>query len=306
MYASAPAVGRWTGLGADPVYCMGMMAVGGDFTVAPDRKSLTLRPDDQPGKVFTFVEQLWNPPQNQNTIAYLADTFGMSGRAVLSGWLLSDGRIVATGSGGKLMVNQFAPTQPVNPDNPNCPTYAAAAAMFPPYPYGEGGTAEPEPEPPPPPWTGEQVATVRLQPTAGLPENVHVYGADGFTYKLASSSDETSATELATTAPQGPNLLITGKWDPGTLLVSVTSWKIEATGDRKYGVTPEGDIAPQSPDLPSTDWPGGPVPTTTTAAPDGGASSGGGVQSASLGIFVGLALLGAVMVGASKRKGEGQ
>ena len=137
----------------------------------------------------------------------------------------------------------------------------------------------------------------------GIPENVALFAADGVTYKLASASDPTNATELATTAPQGPALTVTGSWEPAAKLVAVTDWYITELGPgvKKYGVTPEGNLGPQSPDYPSTDWPGGlpkepaaPAPSGNGAAPTGAAPS-----SATVGLIVGVGLLVAMLAGAA-------
>lgn len=292
-------------MGAEPVYCMGYYAVGGNFTSSADRKTITVVPDDQPGKSYTFYNNPAWAPENQTTIAELIATFGTSGRTIFSGSLLSDGRIISNGGGGKLSPNEFAATQGPNPAGCS----PSVTGMFPPAPAPGPGTPAPPPPPPPaPPWEGTQGATVQVT-GGGIPENVKVYGADGVTYRLASSSDPTNATELATTAPQGTPLTIRGRWDPATGLVAVSTWWITqlGEGEKKYGITPEGQLGPQSPDYPSTDWPGGLPKTPAAGAPGPGAPAAGlaGTEGTVALVFA-LGLLGAMLLAVASRGRRGE
>jgi len=121
---------------------------------------------------------------------------------------------------------------------------------------------------PPPAWTGAQAATVHVS-GAGVPENVTLYGADGFQYKLASATNPTAATELATTAPQGTALTVTATWDAAAGLAAVTDWYITTLGQgsKTYELAPTGEVV-QPGTAPSDGGAGqqpAPGPAVTTA-----------------------------------------
>jgi len=291
LYAPPPS--GWRGLGADPVYCLGYYVAGGAWQAAPDGHSLTISPDDQPGKSLTLVNltPAWGSVEN------LIQIYAGRARVIFSGFLLSDGRFVSNGGAGSLGANEFAATR--GPDPSQVPSYITDL-----YPLAPAPAPDAPPEPPPPPpapaWTGEQSASVQVT-GGGIPENVRLFAADGTTYKLASASDATNATELATTAPQGPALTVTGRWDPAGALVAVTGWYITelGPGEKQYRITPEGNLGPQSPDYPSTDWPGGLPEEPGAAEPGATPGAEAAPSSATVGLVVGLGLLVAMLAGAA-------
>lgn len=279
------------------VYCLGDHAVGGAVTWAADNSSAVIIPDDNPGSPVTLV----NAP-GWNSVQSLAATYkGRFPRVIFSGDLLTNRTLISDGGAGSLGANEFAKTT----RRGECRPYLGGS-----YGSAPAAPSAPAEPPPPPPFTGTQEATVNVV-GGGIPANVTVYAADGIAYKLASSSDATNAQELATIAPQGPALKITGRWDPAAKTVSVTSWLIVATGDKKYGVDPETrEVVPQRPGIPSTDWPGVPAeypqesPEPSGAPGNGGAPGGAGSPSPAapgepaaagmgwgLGLLVGLAVL---------------
>ncbi|HUT98889.1 MAG TPA: hypothetical protein VM054_07430 [bacterium] len=252
---------RGGGLGAEPVYALGYYVAGGAWHASPDGHSIIISPDDQPGKTVTLV----NITPAWGSVESLIKTYGEAGKArvVFGGFLLSDGRMLSNGGAGSLGANEFATT--TGPDPSNLPSYVTDI-----YPAAPAAPAPAEPTPAPaptPPWTGEQIATVHVT-GQGIPENATLYGADGKTYKIAAGSDPAAATWLATYAPQGPALMVTGTWDPVAGLVTVQDAYIEATGSRGYGVTPTGELGPPSTEYPSTTPEGtGLMPTTPAGAP---------------------------------------
>ena len=296
MYA--PRISAWRGLGAEPVYSLGYYVAGGAYTPAADGHSLTIHPDDQPGKSVQLVNlaPAWGSVEN------LLKIYAGRPRVIFGGYLLSDGRMVSNGGAGSLGANEFATT--TGPDASNNPDYVTAIYPAAPAPAPDA-PPPPAPPPPAPPWTGKQAGAVHVT-GGGIPENVQFFAADGTTYKLASASDPTNAVELATIAPQGPSLTVTGTWDQAGKLVAVTDWFITdlGAGEKKYGVTPEGVLVPQSPEYPSTDWPGGlpkePAGSGTPApAP---AAVLAGAASATVGLVVGLGLLAVLLAGAAGRR----
>lgn len=292
MYA--PSISAWRGLGADPIYSLGYYVVGGAWQPAADGHTLTIFPDDQPGKSVTLI----NLAPAWGSVESLIQTYKGRARVVFSGYLLSDGRLVSNGGAGSLGANEFAATR--GPDPSQNPAHVTAIYPAAPAPAADA-PPPPAAPPPPPPWTGKQSASVKVT-GGGIPENVQLFAADGITYKLASASDATNATELATTAPQGPALTVTGSWEPAAKLVAVTDWYITelGPGEKKYGVTPEGNLGPQSPDYPSTDWPGG-LPKEPAAPSGNGAAptEAAAPSSATVGLIIGVGLLVAMLAGAA-------
>lgn len=245
--------GYWRGLGQG-VWCVGRIRTGGNYSSGGPGVIL-LTPDDRPGTTF----RVENKP-GDDMVNRIQSMVGNTGRVAVDGQELSDGRIIQTGGWGKLQPNEPYTTQTFGPDS--CLESLGYAAQ-PGDVEQEGGGAE---EAPPPPWTGEQAATIRYD---GSTRTVTVFGADGVTYVLDKAGTPAEiVTELSGTAPQGTRLVITGAWDPGAGDVAVSDWYIEelGEGEKKYGID-EGKLVPQSPDVPSTDWPGG-LPTDDPRHPE--------------------------------------
>lgn len=269
MFAPAPGT---VGATYDPNACaVGVIRTGGSYRqVGPDVLELT--PDQAPGVVYTLKDA---PNATSTTVADILETRGPSGRIALSGTLLSNDTILMAGGWGTMGPNERWDEPFIGifqerwrGGNVNWTTVFSDRTLGPiTLCLGAHPLRDAKPDTSEPPWTGQMVATVQVN-GAGVPENVELNAADGIRYALASASEETDAVELATTAPQGTRLVVTGRWDPGAALVAVSDWYIEELGEgvKKYGVGQEGDetgdIVHQRPDVPSTDWPGGPDPET--------------------------------------------
>lgn len=259
-------------LGAvNPGACaVGVIRSGGSYRqTGPD--TLALTPDQAPGVTYTLTDA----PERPGTIQDILDARGPEGRIAFSGTLLDDDTIIMAGGWGTMGPNEVwnEPFLGIFQErwrggNVNWETVFSDQLLGPvticlgQHPLRDA--AEPEPVAA---WEGSQVATVTVQ-GAGIPANVRLAGEDGFFYTLAPSSNPTAATELATTAPQGTRLVVTGRWDSEAGEAAVFDWYIEELGEgvKKYGIGQEGeetgDIVHQRPDVPSTDWPGGPDPET--------------------------------------------
>ena len=139
MYA--PSISAWRGLGADPVYSLGYYVAGGKWQAAPDGHTITIFPDDQPGKSVTLVNlaPAWGSVENLIRIYQ-----GVKDRVVFGGYLLSDGRMVSNGGAGSLGPNEFAKT--TGPDPSNNPAHVTA--IYPAAPAPAPGAPPPPAAPP--------------------------------------------------------------------------------------------------------------------------------------------------------------
>jgi hypothetical protein len=218
-------------------------------------------PDDAPGTTVRVVNRTPQHTNVQRLQATVREHYGAGRRAVFSGVLLSDGRLISDGGMGQQGQNQFTATQDRGP----CPSWAAAE-------YDAPIPILPDEPETPPPYTGPQDATITGQ-RGGDPFVVKVYGADGYMYHIAPDSDPTSMDELSGIAPQGATLVITGTWDRDTLLVSVTDWYIGelGPGHRTYGIDPDtGEM--KDPDEIGDSG----IPDSDTPPPDRSGPTGGG------------------------------
>lgn len=239
------------------VYCLKSVALGGEWQALADLSAILLVPDDKPGKVYRVVGRAGG-----NRIQSITNTYGMSGRAAFSGALLSDDTLISDGGVGQLGPNEDYQEQPRG----DCPGWVVD--LFGTTPPADGPIATTCD----PgyvkinnecvsvlPWDGEQRVSINLSPSYGIPENVVVYGVDGFQYRLDLSASEPGAQRtLATTAPQGSPLVIRGRWDPAALIVRVDDWWIFelGPGEREYGIDETGLVAPRA-GIPTTANPGG-------------------------------------------------
>lgn len=312
MYADTGTLGA-----VDTSACaVGAIRTGGTYRrVGPDVLELT--PDQAPGVTYTLMDLPGR--KTGSTIADILAARGDAGRIALSGDLLSDDTILLAGGWGTMGVNERWDETPIGIftdrwrggnvawDNLFSSNRLGPIQIC----MGAHPLRDARPDTSEPAWTGPQVATVEVV-GAGRPENVRLNAADGIEYALAAGSELVEAQELATTAPQGPPLVVTGTWDPAGGLVEVTDWYIQELGPgvRKYGVGQEGDetgdLLPQRPDLPSTDWPGGPDPETGVPrfGPPANGNGAAPTRAAGPGLWLGLAFLGAAVFAALNREGR--
>lgn len=320
-------VGAYRGLGAVGSGCvMGTATVGGDFQVDPsDPSVLLLTPDQAPNAVYRLTDYPYptHPDKRGRAVRDVKSYLGTSGRMHATGALFTDDTVYFTGW-GKVQVNEFWDAQRLAEErggvfHRGATVYLNLPGLFDVYTggapvcLGQGlpgsgggnGTTNGASEDPPDPWTGEQVATISYD---GASRVVTVYGADDVTYTVdPDNTPPAIMEELQTTAPQGERLVMRGAWDPAEGFVDVMDWYIEklGPGEKKYGVTPEGDLVPQGPDVPSTDWPGG-LPVTDPRHPDyvppeDGASA---PAKAGAGPLLAFALLGGGLVMLSRDREE--
>jgi len=320
-------VGAWRGLGQTATRCLvGRLRTGGSYhRVAPD--TLALTPDHAPGMTFYLKDPPYpnHPNRRGEAIGEIVGYRGASGRVAVDGALMSNGDLLIQGYGlmgpNEKFRQEDAMTVLVDLQGKDAIPYGGGAFVAEhalglydvyvgePICWGQGitttETGEPVQEdteaPPPEPWSGEQVATISYD---GATRVVTVYGADGEVYQVdPSATPPAILEELQTTAPQGTRLVIDGDWTPADGLVGVVDWYIEqlGEGEKKYGVD-EGSLVPQSPDVPSTDWPGG-LPTTDPRHPDYAGEDGGTGEAATPtragmggGAGIALAALGLVLV----------
>lgn len=293
----------WHGLGAD-VYCQGTIRTGGLATESGG--VLTLVPDDNPGKSYRLVDMFHVDQLPSSWVDTYRPKFGTTQRLSVSGALLTDGRILGQGF-GHMGPNETYLQWGGTVIDPSCPAWindparcSAGLQCFDPMPAGSTTTTGTQPEAPKPAWDGAQDATIRYDASTG---KVTVFGADGTAYVMDDARTPTAiASELKTTAPQGTMLVVTGHWDPAAGTVAVDDWYIKALGEgeKKYGITPQGTLGPQSPDYPSTDWPGG-LPPTSSGGPETTSTTTTTTAQAGMGWLWGLGLLGALYA-ASRRK----
>ena len=251
------------------ITCLRSVALGGEFQATADQQALLLVPDDQPGKVIRVI----GGPGNTTRIPRFIRSYGSRGRAAFSGALMSDDSLISDGGAGALRPNQNYVEQPRG----DCPQRIIDAF----------GVSSPEPETAvaiAPPWEGLQRVSINLDPPLGIPENVLVYGVDGNQYRVdTSASNQDQMKTLATIAPQGSPLGISGRWDPTAKMVRVDDWYIWelGAGAQEYGIDETGLVAPRA-GIPTTANPGGMIGAPATYAEQAAAAAGNTPETGSM------------------------